>query len=162
MTPRSLILGIDASPKRIGWACVDYDTAEYITSGTEHVTESDDLKHRRSLVKDIAHAAMSRGDVCAAFVEDAYAGPNHQITLMHAMSVGNIEAFLLERWPLILVDRIQPSTWRRVLGLPKTGKEAALEHAQTITQRAIDSQDEADAVCIALAANKLIWRGSVE
>lgn len=160
MIPRSLILGIDASPKRIGWAAVDYDTAEHITSGVHTITEPDDLKHRRSIVKDIAHAATARGDVCAAFVEDAYAGPNHHITLLHAMSVGNVEAFLLERWPLILVDRIQASTWRMVLGLPRTGKQAPLEYAQTRTTKQLNSQDEADAICIATAANHLVWEAS--
>ena len=162
MTPRSLILAIDASPKRLGWAVVDYDTAELITSGTEHTTNPSDLQDRRSRIRWIAHEAMGRGDVCAAFVEDAYAGPNKRTTIQHAMSVGNVEAFLLERWPLILVDRIQASTWRMVLGLAKTGKQAPLEYAQTRTTKRLDSQDEADAICIATAANKLIWRGAVK
>lgn len=162
MTPRSLILAIDASPKRLGWAVVDYDTAELITSGTEHTTDPSDLQDRRSRIRWIAHEAMGRGDVCAAFVEDAYAGPNKRTTIQHAMSVGNVEAFLLERWPLILVDRITPATWRSILGLPQRGKQAPLEYAQTRTTRTLTSQDEADAICIATAANKLIWRGAVE
>lgn len=161
MTPRSLILAIDASPKRLGWACVDYETAEVILSGVEHTTEPDDLKDRRARIKYIAHEAMGRGDVCAAFVEDAYAGPSSRITVQHAMSVGNVEAFLLERWPLILVDRIAPATWRSILGIDARGKTAPLKYADKHAHRLIESQDEADAICIAIAANRLIWRGSV-
>lgn len=161
MTPRSLILAIDASPKRLGWAAVDYDSAELVTSGVEHTTDPNDLQDRRARIKYIAHEAMSRGDVCAAFVEDAYAGPSSRITVQHAMTVGNIEAFLLERWPLILVDRIAPATWRSILGIDPRGKTAPQRYADKHARRLIDSQDEADAICIAIAANKLIWRGSV-
>ena len=161
MKPRSIILGLDASARRIGWACIDHDTAELVSIGCEHTAAGDDLRNRRNAVKEIAAQSNTRGDVCAVFVEDAYAGPSRAGTIQHAGAVGNVEAFALERWPQLLVERIAPATWRSILGLPNAGKEPVVVWAQAATQRAMWTQDEADAYAIATCGHMLVWKSHI-
>ena len=157
MTPRALILGLDASPRRIGWALVDHDSGQPLHADTIHVAANDDLRARRAAFLEIARATDARGDLIITTLEDAHAGPNRRGSLIHAMSIGNLEAWAIARWPSSLVDRIQPSAWRRELGLPMRGKEPLLAWART-TSLAIKDQDAADALGIATATHKLAWR----
>lgn len=158
----SLILGVDASPRRIGWALIDYEVGDLVDAGVEKTLAGDDLRNRRIAVRRIASTARNRGDVFAVFVEDAYAGPNRRGTIDHATTVGNVEAFMLERWPRILVARIAPSSWRSLLGIARTGKAGPLEYAEAREpERRFLFQDEADALCIAVAGHALIWDGGV-
>lgn len=155
---RSLVLGLDASERRVGWALVDYETAELVEVGCEFTFAGDDLKNRRSALREIARVANLRGDVFAVFVEDAYAGPSRARTVKHACAVGNVEAFALERWPKILVERLAPATWRSILGLPAKGKTGvwAWARARDVYER-LKIQDEADALAIATAGHALVW-----
>ena len=154
----SLILGLDTSARRIGWCIVAYETAEVIYHGTQHTPAGNDLANRRIAFKEIAYDADKRGDVCAVFIEDAYSGPSRQGTIQHASSVGNVEAFALNQYPFILVDRIAPSTWRSVLGLPSSGKEPVMEWATKTSPFPVKTQDEADAIAIATTGHHLIWK----
>lgn len=154
--PRSLILGLDVSPRRIGWAVVNYDDASYVKAATSHTKRDNDLTNRRDAFTEIARTADSLGDVCAVILEDAYAGPNQRGTINHALSVGNVEAFAIARWPTILVERINAPQWRRLCGLPARGKEPVSQWAANKTGHVLD-QDASDAFAIAVAAHKLVW-----
>lgn len=156
MTPRSLILGLDVSPKRIGWAIVDYDTGHHIRHGVEHVNGDDDLRARRIAFRNVTHAAESRGDVCAVILEDAYVGVSRRGTIVHAVSVGNVEAWAAMRWPDQLVVRLAPATWRATVGLPTRGKDPVREWAAQLIGDV--SQDEADALGVAIAGHQLVWK----
>lgn len=154
---RALVLGLDASPRRIGWALVDYEDATIVELGVEFTPAGDDLRNRRRAVREIAKTARRIGDVFAVFVEDAYAGPNRAVTVQHAGTVGNVEAFALERWPRILVARLASSTWRSSIGVSAKGKADVVLWAQNKTGRAMWTQDEADALGIATAGQLLVW-----
>lgn len=156
MTPRSLILGLDVSPRRIGWALINYDNATYIKANTTHTPRGNDLTNRQQAFTDIARTADSLGDICAIILEDAYAGPNRAGTITHALSIGNVEGFAATRWPSILVERIKPATWRKHCGLPRQGKEPVKEWAANKTGTLLD-QDASDALAIAHAGHHLIW-----
>lgn len=158
MSARSLILGLDASARRIGWALIDYDSGQLIVIGCEHTPADDDLRTRRAAVKEIAAHAYGRGDVCAVFVEDAYVGPSRAGTIQHAAAVGNVEAFALERWPQQLVARIAAARWRSLLGIAAHGKQPVIEWAHKHADRAMWTQDEADAFAIACAGHCLLWQ----
>lgn len=159
MTARSVILGLDASARRIGWAVIDYDSARAISTGCAATAADDDLRQRRQAVKEIAHTAMGRGDVCAVFIEDVWAGPSMRGNLQHASAVGNVEAFALERWPDQLVARVAPSTWRKLNGIPARGKPPVAEWASAREPaREFHTQDEVDALAIATAGHYLIWQ----
>lgn len=165
MTPRSLILGLDASPKRIGWAIIDYDNAHPIKWGTHHLQDAacinpaDDLRARRHIFQDIAKHADERGDVCAVIIEDAYVGVSKQGSINHALSVGNVEAFASNRWPFILVERLKPATWRKHIGVKQRGKGPTIDWAKDLTGHTL-TDDEADALGIATAGYHLIWQSA--
>lgn len=158
MLPRSLILGLDVSARRIGWAAVSYETGEPIASGVQHVSANDDLRARRIAFREVARDADARGDVCAVLLEDAHAGPSRRGTVIHALSVGNVEAWAAARWPDVLVDRVTPAAWRSAVGLPSQGKQPVLDWATDLL-RFRPSQDAADALGVARACHALVWRG---
>lgn len=155
MTPRGLILGLDVSPKRIGWAIVNYDNGYHVAHGVQHVVGDDDLRARRLAFAEIARGADARGDVCAVILEDAYVGVSRRGTITHAVSVGNVEAWAAARWPDQLVVRLAPASWRAAVGLPVRGKGGVLEWAERVC--GVVSQDEADAMGVAAAGFALVW-----
>lgn len=156
MTPRSLILGLDVSARRIGWAIIDYDSAEVIRYGTADTPSGDDLLNRRDAFTEIARTADGLGDVCAVVIEDAYVGPNRRGSLQHAMAIGNVEGFAALRWGTILVDRMGATVWRGALGLPAQGKGGVLDWARGLVGEDL-GQDAADALAIACAAHVVLW-----
>ena len=158
MTPRSLILGLDVSARRVGWALVDYETATPVACDVQHVAADDDLRARRIAFREVARDADARGDVCAVLLEDAHAGPSRRGTVIHALSVGNVEAWAAARWPDVLVDRVTPAAWRSAVGLPSQGKQPVLDWA-TALLRYRPSQDAADALGVAVACHVLVWQG---
>lgn len=158
MTPRSLILGLDVSARRLGWALVDYETGAPVACDVQHVSADDDLRARRVAFREIARDADARGDVCAVLLEDAHAGPSRRGTVIHALSVGNVEAWAAARWPDVLVDRVTPAAWRSAVGLPSQGKQPVLDWATDLL-RFRPSQDAADALGVAVACHALVWQG---
>lgn len=167
--PRSLVIGLDVSPRRIGWAAISYETGETLNAGCQIVAADDDLRARREAFRELARTADGVGDVGAVILEDAYAGPSRAGTIRHALSIGNVEAFAAARWPDVLVDRVAPATWRSVLGLEQRGKADPLEYArqayqadtgrrlgECVTVKAHE-QDAADALCIAKAGHVIVW-----
>jgi Holliday junction resolvasome RuvABC endonuclease subunit len=168
MIPRSVILGLDASPKRIGWAVIDYDSAVPLKWGVEHIDQirtltkdADDLRARRLAFREISRIANGRGDVCAVIVEDAYVGASKLGSIVHALSVGNVEAFAAAAWPFVLVSRVKAATWRKQIGVKQRGKEATIEWARELTGETL-TDDVADALGIATAGHKLVWKGAVK
>jgi Holliday junction resolvasome RuvABC endonuclease subunit len=159
MTPRSLILGLDVSARRIGWAIINYDDATPIKHGTEHTASGDDLTNRRVAFLEIARTADALGDVCAVIIEDAYAGPNRAGTVAHALSVGNVEGLAAARWPGVLVDRVRPAVWRSVIGVASTGKDCVGVWAARLVGVEV-GEDAADALGVACAGHVLIWQAS--
>lgn len=158
MNAQSLILGLDVSARRIGWALVDYETGAPVQCGVQHVPADDDLRARRIAFREVARDADARGDVCAVLLEDAHAGPSRRGTVIHALSVGNVEAWAAARWPDVLVDRVTPAAWRSSIGLPTKGKQPVIDWATDLL-RFRPSQDAADALGVARACHVLVWRG---
>lgn len=155
MTARGIIIGLDVSANRIGWAVVDYDTGHHVAHGVEHVAGDDDLRARRLAFAEVARSADARGDVCAVILEDAYVGVSRRGTITHAISVGNVEAWAAARWPEQLVVRLAPASWRNAVGLPTRGKEPVMAWACAYVGDM--TQDEADALGVAIAGHVLVW-----
>lgn len=156
MAVRALILGLDVSARRIGWALVDYETGKPIACDVQAVSADDDLRARRVAFREVARDADARGDVCAVLLEDAHAGPSRRGTVIHALSVGNVEAWAAARWPDVLVDRVTPAAWRSAAGLPSKGKQPVMDWATELL-RYRPTQDAADALGIATAGHRLVW-----
>lgn len=154
---RTLILGLDVSARRIGWALVDYETGTPVACDVQNVPANDDLRARRLAFREVARDADARGDVCAVLLEDAHAGPSRRGTIIHALSVGNVEAWAAARWPDVLVDRVTPAAWRSAVGLPLQGKQPVMDWATELLG-CKPSQDAADALGVARACHALVWR----
>ena len=158
MTPRSSIIGLDVSERRIGYAVLEYDSGEPVETGTIHTPAGNDLTDRVNAWRRISHAANQTGDIQLVLIEAPWIGPNRQGSMRHAMSVGNVAGIAATRLgPKILVDTIQPAQWRRLCGLPSRGKTPVAEWANDVLNLRV-TQDEADALGIATAAHKIAWR----
>ena len=71
----------------------------------------------------------------------------------------HLEAFALRSYPWILVHRLQPTEWRRIIGIKQGGKEAPMAYARMILPD-LDDQDQADAICIARALTIVVDPGA--
>ena len=95
-TGPAVVIGLDASPRRIGWAIVD-DAEQILSSGTEHVDAGDDLRYRLGAWHRIT-AELNRvcdsGQLVAVGIEDVYVRFPRQ-AIQSALTVGNLEAFAL-------------------------------------------------------------------
>lgn len=154
-TTLAVILGFDISPRRIAMAAIDPDSEQVIHTTTATVPYHDDLRMRRQYIMSMVGNIRAKYDIIAIFIEDAYPGRFKSTIVPHAISVGNCEAFLLERAPDTLVMRLSPAGWRSKAELPPTGKEPILTWAIEKTGRGL-TQDEADAIGIAVAGAR-IW-----
>lgn len=157
MTPRSLILGLDVSERRIGYALVDYDSGEPVETGTIHTPPGEDLHARVDAWRRISIAANQTGDIQLVAIEAPWMGPNRQGSMRHAMAIGNLAGIAAARLgETILIDTIQPADWRRACGLPTRGKQPI--HSWACARLGVDiDQDQADALGIATAAHRKAW-----
>jgi Holliday junction resolvasome RuvABC endonuclease subunit len=155
--PDMLTVGIDASPKRIGWAI--QHAGEVLRADTWHVDPAEDIRSRReawNLIRDEIRNAerQSHRDLHRIGIEDSYLGPNKRGSLNLARTIGHVEAWAFVSYPYASIDRIPAASWRSLCGLPGRGKEAPLAYAQEL-HAGLTIQDTADAICIAIAAGRL-------
>ena len=158
-----LVVGVDASPLRVGWAIML--GAALLDCGTWFVKQDEPIASRKQLWRDLrdnvrGYERHTRRDVRIIGIEAPFVGPNRQGSLAHARNIGQQEAFAYTSFPYAEQRLIQPSEWRRMLGLPMRGKLAAMTHAETLIayepgEGTID-QDTADAICIADATRRII------
>ena len=154
----TIVIGLDASPLRIGYAIMIVETGELLASGTMHVESGgDDLRNRQAAWRHImseSNRVCDSSQIVCVGLEEAYVRFRRQ-AILGALTIGNLEAFALRSYPWILVHRLLPTEWRRLCGIPQGGKAAPLAYAQTILP-GLDDQDEADAICLARALTTLL------
>lgn len=155
-----LILGLDVSPLRIGYALIKQDET-IVESGTLHVPKGDDLRFRRAawqkLIRIIEAETTGRAELMLVAVEDAHVGINKSYAIKAAVAIGHVEAFAIRSYPWVMVHRFQPAEWRKIVGIGTRSKEVVMEWARGAYDPALDDQDEADALGIAVAgARELI------
>lgn len=163
-------VGLDASPRRIGWAILVDDVVSRF--GTQHVKRTGELIERKSAWQRILDNLRvvedrQKRDVWAIGIEAPYLGPNRQGSLNHARTIGQLQAFALASRPGAEHLLVQPSEWRSAIGVKMTGKAAPFEYANRCldySQTALDyqsslwpdlDQDAADAICIAHAVRNI-------
>jgi hypothetical protein len=152
---RRIIVGIDASPLRIGYAItlddhlVEYDTIR-IPRDAALARRRDAWLGLRDTIRRIEDA--EKADTNLIGIEAPYIGPNRQGSLNHARQIGHQEAFALISFPYAEQRLIQPQTWRSIIGIARRGKTAPYEYALGLVDddAGID-QDTADAICIVTA-----------
>ena len=149
-----LILGLDVSPLRIGYALIKQDET-VVESGTLHVPKGDDLRFRRAAwqkLTDIVHRhTRYNAELMLVAVEDAHVGINKSYAIKAAVAIGHVEAFAIKSYPWIMVHRFQPAEWRKIAGIETRSKEVVMEWARNTYDSTLDDQDEADALGIAVA-----------
>ena len=171
---RSLLLGIDVSPKRMGWGLVDLITGEPVACGMEPI----DLPHVGWHHQQVARAlgVIDPGgpddfEIQAVFIEDtAGAGKFRQHDAGRAQ--GMVQAEVERRWPWVTVQFLKPSEWKKLAGLKGNAtKGEVMTLAEGIGDHVHPgpssmSQDAADALLIAVAGqrrNQESWdRGNEE
>jgi Holliday junction resolvasome RuvABC endonuclease subunit len=159
-----LVVGIDASPRRIGWAITHNHNV--IAADTWHVDKTADIASRRagwSHIRDQIRTAerTTNRELHAVGIEDSYIGPNRKGSLDLARTIGHIEAWAYVAFPYVRMQRIAAGAWRSALGLPLRGKPPALAYARDVLDPTglwdrLDDQDTADAICIACAVPIII------
>lgn len=151
---RILILGLDVSPLRIGYALITQDET-VLASGTMHVPRGDDLRFRRAawqkIVEVVKRESNGRAELMLVAVEDAHVGINKSYAVKAAVAIGHVEAFAIKSYPWIMVHRFQPAEWRKIAGISTRSKEVVMEWARDKYDPRLDDQDEADAMGIAVA-----------
>ena len=159
MTPAAVIIGLDVSERRIGFAILNYDSGACVSTGVMHTPAGDDLNTRVQAWHTISHAANLTGDIELVLIEAPWSGPNRQGSIRGAMAVGNMAGIAsMSLGRSVLVDTIQPAHWRSLCGLPGRGKQPITQWANKVLGRVV-TQDEADALGVATAAHSIAWNG---
>ena len=156
MTSRAVIVGLDVSERRVGYCLADYDSGEPLETGTIPTQQGEDLHARVNAWRHISHTANQTGDIQLVLIEAPWSGPNRQGAARHAMAIGNLAGIAAARLGhSVLVDTIQPATWRSIIGIPTRGKTPVMQWAQA--RWPVTDQDQADALGIATAAHHIAW-----
>lgn len=149
-----LILGLDVSPLRIGYALIKQDES-LVRSGTLHVPRGDDLRFRRAAWQKLTEIVRQNtgysAELMLVAIEDAHVGINKSYAVKAAVAIGHIEAFAIKSYPWVMVHRFQPAEWRKIAAIETRSKEVVMEWARDKYNPDLDDQDEADALGIALA-----------
>ena len=165
----SILLGLDPSPLRIGWAYVDLETGAPARCGTQMFAKTDDGLLCPRSVRDALRAIdlYTLDDIAVVYVETGFIGPNRRGSAHHMEALGQCVQAASRRWTRAVIQRIAPAEWRKACGLkgntPKTdvmeaARARALEEsptgyiaAQLIAELQEHGQDAADALMIATA-----------
>lgn len=169
---RSLLLGLDVSPKRLGWGLVDLLTGEPVACGCESIDLPDHgWMHQQvqtALTTVTRHMTAPGdgsaridgyvirklvGEIQAVYVEDtAQAGKYRQHDAGRAQGI--VQAEVERRWPWAPVQFLKPSEWKKLAGLKgNAGKHEVYEVAIKVHQP-VGMQDAADALLIAVAGQR--------
>lgn len=161
-----VLLGLDPSVLRCGWAAVDLDTGAPVACGTEHLTKTDDGWLDPASVREALTAiryTFASGlptEVSVVYIESGYIGPNRTGAARHCEALGQTVQAVNRRWPWAIIQRITPAEWKQACGLKGNASKAAVMAYATVFMdqarlgpafRVVDGQDAADALCIATA-----------
>lgn len=180
---RSLLLGLDVSPRRLGWGLVDLVTGEPVACGCERLWPDPEVPVEWTRQRRLVHEALTAahwshdGSPCeiqAVYIEDtAGAGKYRQHDAGRAQGI--VEAEVERRWPHAPIEHLKPAEWKQGAGLPGNASKGAVMTEAMRIQYNLDHpakyvldlsfQDAADALLIAVAGqrrNGETWERVVE
>jgi Holliday junction resolvasome RuvABC endonuclease subunit len=162
VTVTSLILGIDVSPRRLGWGLVDLVTGEPVACGMEPIDLPDHgWSHdqvARALVNVgrrwvIGEVVTSTSEVQAIYIEQPalppVSGPKSAYNAGRAVQEAHNACE--RRWPHAPIEYLMPSSWRKYAGLKGNASKADVMAAALAMVDGPLAQDAADALLIAVA-----------
>lgn len=171
----SLILGIDASALRLGWAVSRTETGHLLACGCERIRSggiSRGLVHvgkPETIRRALDAVAIAPGDdVSVVAFEWAFTRPGGFTGIIAGMAVGQVVQAASRRWPDAELWALRPTEWRKEAGLPyRAPKEEvtrfALEElgAAPIVEHPDLVEDACDAAVITRAVWEMCRRGEV-
>jgi Holliday junction resolvasome RuvABC endonuclease subunit len=155
MGSRSLLLGLDPSTIALGWALADLKTGRPGLCGTVDLAK---LRGKGGNVQEtilpalsVVDDATSSSKVELIYCEKVYVGKSRKITIILSEAVGSVLMGCEVVWPGVPRERFVPTEWKSKLGLGHhASKQVCYEKALHLGWLP-DSQDAADAGCIASA-----------
>lgn len=180
MSVTSLIIGLDVSPRRLGWGLVHLVTGEPVACGMEPIDLPD---HGWSHVQvslalgeiPLWHPSPRLPEVQAVYIEcpiSRFPGMAYDEGRAVGMTQGEVE----RRWPHAPIEYLMPSEWRKLACLRGNASKADVMDAASALFLAaemrgaggdgldIEHQDAADALLIAVAGwhrNQDTWERAV-
>lgn len=180
MSVRSLVLGLDVSPKRMGWGLVDLETGEPVACGMESLDlPSAGWAHQQAqralaelpeyIYPDIPDAAddlygancwpdpVPVGEIQVVYIEQPALPPvsGTKSAYSAGRAVQAVHGEVERRWPWSDIQYLQPGEWRKLAGLPGNASKADVMLAAISTSiDFVPNQDAADALLIAIAGQR--------
>ena len=165
-----VVLGIDPHLTRVAVAAISID-GDLLFTAEAPLPKTEDWREWIAAVREFVRLAVvkcedneGRRPVCAVVERGDWAGRNVRVALRHAESVGATAAEMVRAAPDALVELIGPRRWRQLAGVQGGGKVAVREfvEARFPEMAGERSQDQIDAVAIAIAGLALIERVDTE
>jgi Holliday junction resolvasome RuvABC endonuclease subunit len=169
----TIALGIDVSPKRMGWAAVDWDTQEPLALGVEDLQQKDDgwLENQVFRAMREVNKRIPPGEVYVVGIEDGYMGPNANTNREQMRVIGCTQMAVRVVIGDVTIWPIPAGTWRKAIGLKPVSrkradvKAATMEWAKPVlvncgmySEQRDPAEDAADALGIATACARLTVR----
>lgn len=142
----SVLIGLDVQLTRLGFGVVDLGTGAPLGCGAMPLVTRSPRLIRQSL-----NMLGWRHDVALVYVEAPHVGPNRMGSLRHAMTIGSVIQACDRRWPNAPVELITSPEWKRACGLKGNATKAGVMSRARELHFAPETQDAADAACIAYA-----------
>lgn len=178
MTVTSLILGIDVSPRRLGWGLVNLVTGEPVACGMKLLNLPNHGWSHQQTAWAFRQIPLGGGEVEAVFIEQPalppVSGPKSAYNAGRAVQEAHNACE--RRWPHAPIEYLMPSEWRKLACLRGNASKADVMDAASALFLAaemrgaggdgldIEHQDAADALLIAVAGwhrNQDTWERAV-
>lgn len=167
MSVTSLILGIDVSPRRLGWGLVSLIDGSPVACGMEPIDLPDHGWQHQQIRRAFSEMPLGAtthcrraGEIQAIYIEQPWLSPRSGTKSAYSAgrAVQAAQAEVERRWPWAPIEYLQPSEWKLLAGLKgNASKEDVFVEAlrvrgiTALTETPDMTQDAADALLIAVA-----------
>lgn len=151
---RSVLLGLDPSTVALGWGVLDLKTGAPLLCGTADVAT---LRVGRGSLEAGLFAGLEeisdtiQGKVELIYCEKLFAGRSRKVTVILSECVGAVLMGCDVIWPGIPRERFVPQEWKKLCGLAHNSPKPQIRTKAIHLGWNPDTQDAADAGCIASA-----------
>jgi crossover junction endodeoxyribonuclease RuvC len=145
------VLGIDCGTERTGWGVIESDGRRHsvLAHGVIKLSARDPLERRLAAVADAVRSLLASHSPEAAAVEEVFYSQNVKTALKLAHVRGVVLAAISQaKVPLGEYSPLSVKT--SVVGYGRAGKSQVQLMVRTLTGVAVDSEDAADALAVAI------------
>lgn len=149
---RLICVGLDPSPKRLGWALVEVTETgrKPLDCGCFHMEQSPQstLWAQKGVIRKVAEWG---GAMTSVVIEKPYVGVSPAIALAIAETMGAVTVLSAAAWPKAHIYRLSPAEWRKRSGLSGRATKAEVMSRARFIGFDAKEQDAADAGLMAWA-----------